>query len=58
MNLAEALNQGCACQTLEPSRLREQLESDPMDQGLTARLAQSHPPRRRHLAPGPQGGIR
>ena len=43
MNLAEALNQGCACQTLEPSRLREQLESDPMDQGLTARLAQSHP---------------
>jgi hypothetical protein len=43
MNLAEALNLGCACQTLETPRLREQLETEPALAGLTARLAQSHP---------------
>lgn len=43
MNLAEALNLGCACQTLETARLREQLETEPAMAGLTARLAQSHP---------------
>ncbi len=43
MNLAEALNRGCACQTLEASRLREQLETEPALAGLTERLAQSHP---------------
>lgn len=43
MNLADALNLGCACQTLETSRLREQLETEPALAGLTARLAQSHP---------------
>ena len=45
MNLAEALNLGCACQTLDTQRLREQLETDPALAGLTARLAES----RRHL---------
>jgi carboxylesterase len=29
MNLAEALNLGCACQTLDTPRLREQLENAP-----------------------------
>ncbi len=29
MNLADALNLGCMCQTLSPDRLREQLETDP-----------------------------
>jgi hypothetical protein len=43
MNLAEALNLGCACQTLETQRLREQLETDPALAGLTERLASSHP---------------
>lgn len=43
MNLAEALNLGCACQTLDTPRLREQLETEPALAGLTARLAQSHP---------------
>jgi len=43
MNLAEALNLGCACQTLEPLRLREQLETTPALGGLVAQLAQSHP---------------
>lgn len=43
MNLADALNLGCACQTLQPSRLREQLETSPALGGLTARLANSHP---------------
>jgi hypothetical protein len=43
MNLADALNLGCACQTLETARLREQLETEPAMAGLTARLADSHP---------------
>lgn len=43
MNLADALNLGCACQTLEPQRLQEQLETGPALGGLTARLAESHP---------------
>lgn len=43
MNLADTLNLGCACQTLDPLRLRAALESSPALQGLTARLAQTHP---------------
>jgi hypothetical protein len=43
MNLADALNLGCACESLQPSRLREQLETSPALGGLTARLAESHP---------------
>lgn len=43
MNLADTLNLGCACQTLDPSRLRRELENSPSLQGLTARLAQTHP---------------
>jgi len=43
MNLADSLNLACACQTLEPGRLREQLEHSPALAGLTAQLATSHP---------------
>ena len=43
MSLANTLNLGCACQTLEASRLREQLETSPALQGLTAQLAHTHP---------------
>jgi len=43
MNLADALNLGCMCQTLSPDRLREQLETDPSLAGMTQQLAASHP---------------
>lgn len=43
MNLADTLNLACACQTLDPDRLRRQLETTPALQGLTARLAHTHP---------------
>lgn len=43
MNLADTLNLGCACQTLETPRLQQQLETEPALAGLTARLAESHP---------------
>lgn len=43
MNLADTLNLGCACQTLEMPRLKQQLETEPALAGLTARLAESHP---------------
>lgn len=43
MSLAESLNLGCACQTLQPEHLREQLESLPALEGLVAQLATSHP---------------
>ena len=42
-DLANALNRGCACQTLQPALLRAQLERDPRLQGLHQSLAQSHP---------------
>jgi hypothetical protein len=43
VNLADTLNLGCACQTLETPRLQQQLETEPALAGLTARLAESHP---------------
>lgn len=43
MNLADAMNLGCVCRTLNPQRLREQLETDPSLHGMTHALAQSHP---------------
>jgi hypothetical protein len=42
-DLADALNRGCACQTLQPDLLRAQLERDPRLQGLHQSLAQTHP---------------
>lgn len=43
MKLADTLNLVCACQTLDPDRLRSQLETTPALEGLTARLAHTHP---------------
>lgn len=42
-NIANTLNQGCFCKTLDPVRLQAQLESDPSLRGMAQRLAQSHP---------------
>ncbi len=43
MNLADTLNLGCLCRTLDTGRLREQLETDPSLKGLASELAQTHP---------------
>lgn len=43
MNLADAMNLGCVCRTLNPQRLQAQLETDPSLQGMTKSLAQTHP---------------
>lgn len=43
MNLAETLNLGCLCRTLNPERLRRQLETDPCLQGMLDGLAATHP---------------
>lgn len=43
MNLAETLNLGCLCRTLNPDRLRKQLETDPCLQGMLDGLATTHP---------------
>lgn len=43
MNLAETLNLGCLCRTLNPERLRQQLETDPSLQGMLTALATTHP---------------
>lgn len=43
MTLAEALNLGCMCRTLNPQRLREQLETSPGLAGLVSTLASTHP---------------
>lgn len=39
----ESLNSGCACRTLDPERLRRQLEGDPSLAGLAVEIAGSHP---------------
>ncbi|MBL8200769.1 MAG: hypothetical protein JNK40_07345 [Chromatiales bacterium] len=41
--LAASLNSGCACRTLDPERLRRQLEGDPSLAGLAAEIAGSRP---------------
>lgn len=43
MNLADQLNRDCMCRTLNPQRLREQLETAEALQGMTQALATSHP---------------
>lgn len=40
---AEALNAGCACRTLDPERLRQQLERDPALAGLAQSLRETRP---------------
>lgn len=43
MNLADSLNLGCMCRTLNPERLREELERSPQLAGLAQQLATTHP---------------
>jgi hypothetical protein len=43
MNLADALNLGCACRTLDSRQLRTELETTPALHGLVDQLALSHP---------------
>ncbi len=43
MNIADALNHGCMCRTLDSDRLREQLEKDPSLAGLASSMALSQP---------------
>jgi len=40
---AESLNRGCACRTLDPERLRRQLEVEPTLAGLYEDIARSRP---------------
>lgn len=40
---AESLNRGCACRTLDPERLRRQLEADPSLEGMYEEMARSRP---------------
>lgn len=42
-DLAEALNRGCACQTLQPALLQAQLAHDPKLRALSQTLQQTHP---------------
>ena len=43
MSLADALNLGCMCRTLQTERLQAQLETDTRLAGMVGRLAISHP---------------
>lgn len=43
MNLADTLNLGCACRTLDSQQLRTELETAPALHGLVDQLALSHP---------------
>ena len=43
LDLAEALNQGCYCQTLDTQRLRGQLESDPSLLGMAQSITNTRP---------------
>lgn len=43
LDLAEALNQGCTCQTLQPELLRHQLAQDAALKELVPTLEQTHP---------------
>ena len=40
---AETLNAGCSCRTLDPERLRQQLERDPALAGLAQTLRETRP---------------
>ena len=40
---AESLNRGCGCRTLDPERLRRQLEADSTLAGLYGEIARSRP---------------
>jgi hypothetical protein len=42
-SLATALNQGCYCRTLDPARLREEIDRDACAQGLMQSITQTRP---------------
>ena len=42
-DVARALNRGCDCRSLDPARLRQQLEAEPALLGLAADIAHSRP---------------
>ena len=43
MNIADALNHGCMCKTLDVDQLRKELERDPSLQGLASGIATAQP---------------
>ncbi len=43
MNIADALNHGCMCKTLDVDQLRKELECDPSLQGLASSIATAQP---------------
>jgi hypothetical protein len=43
MNIADALNHGCMCRTLDVDQLRQELERDPSLQGLASGIATAQP---------------
>ena len=43
MNMADALNHGCMCRTLDVDQLRKELERDPSLQGLASSIATAQP---------------
>lgn len=43
MNIADALNHGCMCRTLNVDQLRQELEHDPSLQGLASGIAAAQP---------------
>ena len=42
-DVAEAINRGCDCRSLDPERLRRQLEAEPSLLGLAAEIGRSRP---------------
>ena len=43
LDLATAINHGCDCRSLDPERLRQQLEAEPSLLGLAAEIGRSRP---------------
>ncbi|HYW58822.1 MAG TPA: hypothetical protein VE934_17865 [Polaromonas sp.] len=43
MNIAETLNLGCLCRTLDAGRLQQQLETDPSLKGMVSGMTTTHP---------------
>lgn len=43
LDVAAAINHGCACRSLDPERLRQQLEAEPSLLGLAAEIRRSRP---------------
>ena len=43
LDVADAINQGCDCRSLDPERLRQQLEAEPSLLGLAAEIGHNQP---------------